>query len=133
PAWEERGGAVLAVRSHFREFLPADAVGRRDATRPQLAHELEPGYAYSVVLTTGGGLYRYHLGDVVAVVGRVRDCPIVRFVGRKNVSDWRGEKLHEAHAARVIESAFAVRRVVPSFVMLACDTSAATPNYVLYV
>src|SRR5262249_22262248 len=73
--WEECGGAVLAVRSHFLEFLQADAVGRPDATCPQLAHELEPGYAYSVVLTTGGGLYRYHLGDVVAVVGRVRDCP----------------------------------------------------------
>jgi len=34
-------------------------------------HELERGRLYSVILTTGGGLYRYALGDVVTVVGRV--------------------------------------------------------------
>ena len=62
--WEACDGAVLAVRSHFLEFLPADSVGRADPTRPQLAHELEPGHTYSVVITTGGGLYRYHLGDL---------------------------------------------------------------------
>ena len=131
--WEECEGAVLAVRSHFLEFLPADSIGRPDATRPHLAHELEPGQAYSVVLTTGGGLYRYHLGDVVMVVGHQHDCPIVRFAGRKDVADWCGEKLHEVQAARIIESAFTARRLTPSFAMLACDTSGEVPNYVLYV
>jgi hypothetical protein len=131
--WEACDGAVLAVRSHFLEFLPADPFGRPDATRPHLAHELEPGQAYSVVLTTGGGLYRYHLGDLVTVVGRKHDCPVVRFAGRKDVADWCGEKLHEVHAARIIESAFTARRLTPLFAMLACDTSGAVPNYVLYV
>ena len=131
--WEACEGAVLAVRSHFLEFLPADSSGRTDATRPHLAHELEPGQAYSVVLTTGGGLYRYQLGDLVTVLGRTRDCPLVRFAGRKDVVDWCGEKLHEVHAARIIESAFSARRLTPSFAMLACDTSGEVPNYVLYV
>jgi hypothetical protein len=131
--WEGCDGAVLAVRSHFLEFLPADSTGRPDATRPQLAHELESGQAYSVVLTTGGGLYRYHLGDVVMVLGRKHDCPVVRFAGRKDVADWCGEKLHEVQAARIIESAFTARRLTPSFAMLACDTSGEVPNYVLYV
>jgi hypothetical protein len=131
--WEACDGAVLAVRSHFLEFLPADSAGRPDATRPHLAHELDSGQAYSVVLTTGGGLYRYHLGDVVTVVGRKHDCPLVRFAGRKDVADWRGEKLHDVQAARIIESAFTARRLTPSFAMLACDTSGEVPNYVLYV
>lgn len=131
--WEACDGAILAVRSHFLEFLPVDSVGRPDATRPHLAHELEPGQAYSVVLTTGGGLYRYHLGDVVTVLGRKHDCPFVRFAGRTGVADWCGEKLHEVQAARTIESAFTARRLTPSFAMLACDTSGEVPNYVLYV
>ena len=131
--WAGCDGAVLAVRSHFLEFLPADASGRPDATRAQLAHELESGQAYSVILTTGGGLYRYQLGDVVMVLGRKHDCPIVRFVGRKDVADWCGEKLHEVQAARILESAFTARRLTPSFAMLACDTSGEVPNYVLYV
>jgi GH3 auxin-responsive promoter len=131
--WEGCDGAVLAVRSHFLEFLPVDSVGRPDATRPHLADELEPGQAYSVVLTTGAGLYRYHLGDVVTVLGRKHDCPFVRFIGRKGVADWCGEKIHEVQAARIIESAFTARRLAPSFAMLACDTSGEVPNYVLYV
>jgi hypothetical protein len=131
--WQGCDGSVLAVRSHFLEFLPADSTGRTDAMRPQLAHELEPGQTYSVVLTTGGGLYRYDLGDLVMVLARTHECPVVRFIGRKNVADWRGEKLHELQAARILESVFTARRLMPSFAMLACDTSGEVPNYVLYV
>jgi hypothetical protein len=131
--WETRDAAVLAVRSHFLEFLPVGSNDEPDPMRPLLAHELEPGQHYSVVLTTGGGLYRYRLGDLVEVVGREWQCPLVRFVGRRQVADWCGEKLHEAHAARVLAAASAGQRVAPSFAMLACDTSGPVPNYVLYL
>jgi hypothetical protein len=131
--WEACDGAVLAVRSHFLEFLPAAADGRPDASRPQLAHELEPGQTYSVVLTTGGGFYRYRLGDLVKVTGRVRECPVIRFESRERVVDWCGEKLHEAHATRVLADAFARQDLVPDFAMLAYDSSGRTPGYVLYV
>ena len=57
----------------------------------------------------------------------------VRFLGRRQIADWCGEKLHEAHAARVLIAVFAGLRVAPSFAMLACDTSGAVPNYVLYL
>jgi GH3 auxin-responsive promoter len=131
--WESSDGAVLAVRSHFLEFLPADPSGAADATRPQLAHELEPGQLYSVVLTTGGGLYRYHIGDLVTVTRRERDCPVVRFVSRRRTVDWCGEKLHEVHVARVLAEACARQGVAHRFAMLACDRSGAAPRYVLYV
>jgi hypothetical protein len=124
---------VLAVRSHFLEFLPVGSDDEPDATRPQLAHELEPGQRYSVVLTTGGGLYRYHLGDFLEVAGREQQCPLVRFIGRRQIADWCGEKLHEAHVARVLAAASAAQRVAPSFAMLACDANGAVPNYVLYL
>ena len=52
----------------------------------RLAHELERGRTYSVVVTTGGGLYRYRLGDLVNVVGFEAGCPLLRFVGREEAS-----------------------------------------------
>jgi hypothetical protein len=131
--WEARDASVLAVRSHFLEFLPLDSNYEPDAAHPQLAHELEPGQRYSVVITTGGGFYRYHLGDIVEVAGREQQCPLVRFVSRRQIADWCGEKLHEAHVARVLAAAFSGLRVPPSFAMLACDTVGPVPNYVLYL
>ena len=119
--------AALSIRSHFFEFLPSDS------DRPQLAHQLARGSRYSVVVTTGGGLYRYLLGDQIEVTGHIQDCPLLRFVGRQgSVSDWFGEKLNDAHVSRVFEETFAEMGFVPAFAMLACDT-APPPRYVLYI
>lgn len=82
-----RPGGALALRSHFFEFLGADG-------RSNLAHELQAGQAYEVVVSTSGGLYRYRLGDRLQVTGFYRDCPLFRFLGRAGlVSDHFGEKL----------------------------------------
>jgi hypothetical protein len=40
---------------------------------------------------------------------------------------------NSAWLASCLESAFTARRVMPSFAMLACDTSGDVPHYVLYV
>ena len=57
-----------------------------------------------MVVTTGGGLYRYPLRDVVEVVGFVNECPLLRFVGRaRRVSDLVGEKLDESHVSRILQ------------------------------
>jgi hypothetical protein len=131
-------GSALAVRSHFFEFLPVASSG--ETGPPCLAHELNPGGRYAGVVTTGGGLYRYKLGDVVEVVGNFHQCPLLRFVGRQqHISDWFGEKLNEAHVARVLSQAFDESRIVPSFAMLACDTrlqdgsTRSAAGYVLYI
>jgi hypothetical protein len=58
------GRHPLAVLSHFFEFVDH----RGDAL---LAHELKTGAEYRVVVTTGGGLYRYCMQDRVRVDGRV--------------------------------------------------------------
>lgn len=97
---ERAGGAVLSARSHFFEFLPADA------ETLVLAHELEAGGRYAVVVTTSGGLYRYRLGDLVEVVGHLGALPVLRFAGRADrVSDLVGEKLSEAFVATALAAA----------------------------
>jgi hypothetical protein len=99
------GGAVLSARSHFFEFFEADADAPAAPTADAMlmAHELEVGHRYGVVLTTGGGLYRYRLGDLVEVTGRLGVLPVLRFLGRLDrVSDLVGEKLSEAFVIRVL-------------------------------
>ncbi len=92
------GTHLLAVTSHFFEFLDAAGSARG-------AHELERGAHYEVVLTNGGGLWRYRLGDLVECTGHVAATPSLRFLGRLgHVSDLRGEKLSEPFVAEVLRS-----------------------------
>ncbi len=94
------GMTPLAVTSHFFEFID-----QRGEVR--LAHELERGGAYEVVVTNGGGFWRYRLGDMVECVGFLREAPCLRFLGRAGrVSDLRGEKLSEVFAAEVLRTAW---------------------------
>lgn len=93
----------LAVRSHYFEFLPESTArletGLQNEAETLQSHELEIGYRYEVVLTTGGGLYRYRTGDLVQVTGFFRQCPNLLFLGRTGrVSDLAGEKVTEIQA-----------------------------------
>lgn len=108
-----RAAPALAVRSHFFEFQPADGGAC------WLAHELDAGGRYCVVLTTGGGLYRYQLRDEVEVVGFEGGCPLLRFLGKADrVSDLVGEKLSEPHVRAVLDRVFAERGLKPTFALL---------------
>lgn len=127
-------GHALSLGSHFFEFLPVQNEAAPDGMHVRLAHQLEEGGSYEVVITTGGGLYRYRLGDVVDVVGHSRGCPLLRFVGRAHaVCDWFGEKLNERHVADVLAAALARRGWEPHFAMLACHADAPRPGYFLFL
>jgi hypothetical protein len=121
-----RGKTPLAVRSHFFEFL-------RDG-RACLPHELVAGNVYSVVVTTGGGLYRYRLEDRVEVDGFVEQTPSLKFLGKEDhVSDLCGEKLNETFVARALSEACACAETVPRFALVAPDLAAIPPGYTLYL
>lgn len=114
-------GAALAIGSHFFEFLPTDDQIQKP-TSPLLAHQLEVGHHYSVVITTGGGLYRYQLHDVVEVVGYLESCPLLRFIGKEAyISDWFGEKLNERHVRQALDNLLTRHALQPAFAMVACD------------
>jgi len=86
----------LAVTSHFFEFLD-------EGGDVHLAHQLHRGTRYEVVLTNGGGLWRYRLGDVVECTGFLHATPTLHFLGRAGTaSDLRGEKLSEPFVAGVL-------------------------------
>jgi hypothetical protein len=117
----------LAIRSHFFEF-------QDDAGDIHPAWDLEAGNAYSLIVTTGGGLYRYRLQDRVEVTGYYREVPSLRFLGKEdNISDFFGEKLTEAFAASALQEAFTQHDLNPQFSMLAMDESGDEPGYTLYI
>ncbi len=85
---------------------PARTKPARSAAR---AHELRTGESYTVIVTTGGGLWRHRLGDLVEVDG---------FFGA-SVSDLCGDKLAETFATRAIAAACASCACTPHFALLA--------------
>ncbi|MEP7346858.1 MAG: GH3 auxin-responsive promoter family protein, partial [Gemmatimonadaceae bacterium] len=83
--------SVAAITSHFLEFADIE----HPSSRPLLAHELQVGATYAPIISTGGGFYRYRLGDAVRCYGRYQQAPLLRFMGRiDQVSDLCGEKLN---------------------------------------
>ena len=128
-------GNALAIRSHFFEFLPADSRrGELLGGSPLLAHQLDTGGCYSVVMTTGGGLYRYQLHDLVEVVGHLGACPLLRFTGKGvHISDRFGEKLNEYHVRQALDTLLARYTIRPTFAMVAFDAEAGRHAYTLFV
>lgn len=120
------GHHPLAIRSHFFEFLDPDG-------HPRLAHQLQEGVDYGVVVTTGGGLYRYRLFDRVTVQGWTAATPSLQFVAKEDrVSDRFGEKLSDGFVASVLGSLFAGAST-PQFVMLAPEHVPTGIAYTLFV
>lgn len=120
------GQHPLAVGSHFFEFLD-------ERGRCRLAHELDRHSQYTVVVTTGGGLYRYNLGDRILVTGFADSTPSVEFVGRADrVSDRFGEKLSDGFVTSVMDELFA-QLPVPRFAMLAPERTTTGTAYTLLV
>ena len=126
--FQQNADPVLAVTSHFFEFQDPDT------KVVSLAHELSAGREYQVVVTTGGGLYRYLLGDRIHVTGFIHGAPCFRFVGRDGiVSDLFGEKLHVGFVEKVIHRVIAQQNLKVSFLLLApvADGQAGT-SYTLF-
>jgi len=121
------GSHPAAICSHFFEFVDKGGQIHRIG-------ELCEGGAYDVVVTTAGGLWRYHTHDEVRVTGFAGKTPTLQFIGRNgNVSDLFGEKLAETFVADVIQRTFALSVSKPRFALLAPDQDATGWRYILYM
>jgi sterol desaturase/sphingolipid hydroxylase (fatty acid hydroxylase superfamily) len=114
---------------HFYEFVEQSAW---DAGRPAFLglHELAEGPLYYVVITTGSGLYRYFMNDLIAVEGRMAATPLLRFVQKgRGVTSITGEKLYEA---QVIDAMGELEGTLhATFYLLLADEAAS--RYRLYL
>jgi GH3 auxin-responsive promoter len=123
----KHGGNIAAATSHFCEFI------EQPGATPQLLHELEADHEYSVLLTTGGGLYRYRLGDRVRVAGFAGSIPLLEFMGKEDgTTDLCGEKLNPAFVGSILAELSEERAFAAGFAMLAPSRRAGL-RYVLFL
>ncbi len=119
--------SALSITSHFFEFEDIDTGTIR------LAHQLETGRQYSVLVTTSGGFYRYELNDLVRVLGFEEECPLICFIGRKDkVVDVLGEKLNEQFVAETTQRMIP-KLMQPRFWMVAPSRSGPDVAYTLFL
>lgn len=122
-------GAVAAATSHFMEFKDLET----PTATPLLVHQLREGGNYSPIITTGGGFYRYALGDALRCVGHYRRVPLFKFEGRVDkTSDICGEKIGIRMVDLAMEKARRTSGLSYRFAMLA-PRMGKPPQYVLYL
>ncbi len=140
-ASEGRGGTplvnsgaagVLSITSHFFEFVPEEQI---DRPNPDFltCDQLEANHQYYVYFTTSGGLYRYHINDVVRVVDFYRHTPVIQFVRKgQGISSITGEKLTESQVtAALLQALDAEPMALEHFT--ACVALGDRPAYAFYV
>jgi hypothetical protein len=99
PMADATASGVLDITTHYFEFIPEPEI---DSPRPTVlaAHELKEGQTYFIVPTTGYGLYRYNIYDVVRCTGFYNQTPLVEFLSKgSHFANITGEKLSEYQVA----------------------------------
>lgn len=132
PLQDGGSGGVCGVGLHFYEFVPEEEIEHAQPT-VLLPHELEVGQKYVLILTNGSGLYRYNIGDVIRVPGKVRNTPMIEFLHRAGrTCSMTGEKLTEDQVtAAVSEVAAQLGLAVESFTLR--PAAEGFPRYVALV
>lgn len=95
---------ILATGNNFYEFIPEHQI---DSDNPDilLAHQLEPGKCYKIIITNANGLYRYDLNDIIKVKNYYLGTPVISFLRKAgNIFNLTGEKLHLNHCLSAIKN-----------------------------
>jgi hypothetical protein len=93
---------MLAIGSHFFEFVPEDEI---ESEKPTilLADQLEVDKNYFILFTTSAGLYRYNINDVVKVTGFHNRTPLMDFQYKGgNICSFTGEKITELQVTQAM-------------------------------
>jgi len=123
--------SALALHSAFFEFIPEADFGNDNAS-PLLAHELEAGQNYHVVVTTSGGLYRYAINDVIRVSEIVNGAPRIRFLYKgNNIQNIQGEMTSIDHVTAAVAACTAPLGIALRHFQVVADQ--ADRRYILHV
>jgi hypothetical protein len=107
PLGDGNPAGVAAVATDVLEFYPAALDQPPAGTELLGLHELDVGGTYNVVVTTAAGLYRYDMNDIVEVVDRYEQTPVISFVQKgSGVVSLTGEKLTESQLVAAVAHAF---------------------------
>ncbi len=109
------------IHENFFEFVERDDW---DADRPifRTLDQLELGREYYVFPTTGAGLYRYFMNDIVRVTGSFHATPTIEFVQKeKGVTNITGEKVYESQIIEAVRLTEEETGLASEFFMVLAD------------
>ena len=127
PIEELEDGHAITYKSHFYEFIDIEN------GKLCLLKELEKDKEYSILMTTGGGFYRYKIGDIVRVVDFYKSLPVIKFICRENVSDYCGEKLNEDFVTKILKTLVEKHNLEPIYTLFAPIYEQGKYSYRLYI
>ncbi|MCP4604218.1 MAG: GH3 auxin-responsive promoter family protein [Proteobacteria bacterium] len=113
--------SVLAVHIYHFEFIEES---RRDDENPEvlLAHQLEEGKRYYMIISNMSGLYRYDINDVIEVTGFYNQIPMFRFLRKgAGFASLTGEKITETQVLEAMERARRQEGIDIRHFNLCCD------------
>ena len=98
PLSDHGSGGALTVGTNVYEFVEASEVDSQpeepSAWRFLGVDQVEIGQEYYVFFTTTGGLYRYDINDVIHVVGKYNETPLITFRRKgRGATSITGEKV----------------------------------------
>ncbi len=129
--------SLIIPHAHVVELAPYDQLDavRAGQVPTTLLADAKVGALYVPIITTGAGLYRYDMNDVIEVTGKHQHAPIVTFRHKAGaMASVTGEKVGESHivnaAARagVVAQGFCAGPLLPPgdaapFWLLALDSA----------
>ncbi len=127
----EYNRGVPTIHENFFEFVERNDwdAGRQEF---HLVDTIEQDKEYYVVITTGAGLYRYFMNDIVVVTGAFEATPTIQFLQKgKGVTNITGEKLYENQVVQAVRSTEAEFGTAFAFFLMLAD--ARESNYRLIV
>ena len=132
PGMDMPGEYVLIPDVCYTEFLPEDDDGK--GTDGLTIGEIETGKRYEIVITTLSGLYRYRIGDIIEVIGRYGEAPIIKVCYRRglvmNIADERMNLSQLEPAVMLFEEKTGISTLQYCF---SGEMHDASPRYVLYI
>ncbi len=127
----EQNTGAPTVHENFFEFVERD---HWDADRPvfRTIEQIEQGKEYYIFPTTGAGLYRYFMNDIVRVTGAFHATPTIEFVQKgKGVTNITGEKVYESQIIEAVRSTEQESGLVSEFFMVLADADQAVYRLVV--
>ena len=126
---------ALLPESKFYEFIPLDQTESPDP-EVLLTDEIKVNKQYEIVITTGEGLYRYRLGDVIKVVEKSPEGPVIDVVGRiKMAINLNGCKLYAFQVSDAIGALIGhfKEQSMDTDYLISADTSVIPPRYIVWL
>ncbi len=110
PVSDHGAGGVPTVHLNVFELVPCEQIEEHpdDASEWDFLgiDEIEIGQQYYVFLTTTGGLYRYDINDVIEVVERYHQTPVIVFRRKgRGMTNLTGEKVSVNQVIEAIDRA----------------------------